>query len=110
MKEMFHGLTTIWVDLDDTLIDFTTNAHTSLVKMWHDEPILQQYFQSPEIWAERYEIHNMALWAKYNVGDISRDYLRLQRFMLPLTEAGMPKRWLAATIRSISTILPGKRH
>ncbi len=90
MKEMFHGLTTIWVDLDDTLIDFTTNAHTSLVKMWHDEPILQQYFQSPEIWAERYEIHNMALWAKYNVGDISRDYLRLQRFMLPLTEAGMP--------------------
>lgn len=86
----FTNISTVWVDLDDTLIDFTTNAHTSLVKMWCDEPSLQRYFATPELWADRYEAHNMALWARYNTGDISRDYLRLQRFLMPLTDAGMP--------------------
>lgn len=86
----FKNITTVWVDLDDTLIDFTTNAHTSLVKMWRDEPPLQHYFPTADLWAEKYERHNIALWAQYNIGQISRDYLRLQRFLMPLTEAGMP--------------------
>ncbi|MDE7411658.1 MAG: YjjG family noncanonical pyrimidine nucleotidase, partial [Paramuribaculum sp.] len=79
-----------WVDLDDTLIDFTANAHAALVLMYQAEPILQQLFPSAEDWAQRYERHNMALWAKYNIGQISRDFLRMERFRLPLTDAGLP--------------------
>lgn len=79
-----------WVDLDDTLIDFTANAHESLRLMYQAEPILQQLFPSAETWAERYEHYNMALWAQYNIGQISRDHLRMERFRLPLTEAGLP--------------------
>lgn len=86
----FNNITTVWLDLDDTLIDFTTNARTALEKMWHAETPLQHYFPSPQVWTERYENHNIALWARYNVGDISRDYLRVQRFLLPLSESGMP--------------------
>lgn len=81
-------ITTLWLDLDDTIIDFTTNAHTSLIKMWRNEPLLQRLFRSPDEWAICYERHNKALWAQYNVGQITRDYLRLQRFLRPLAEAG----------------------
>ncbi len=79
----------VWVDLDDTLIDFTTNAHTALVGMWNDEPLLQRLFAAPDVWAECYEHHNLALWAEYNVGNITRNYLRMERFRRPLVEAGM---------------------
>lgn len=98
------NITTVWIDLDDTLIDFTTNAHIALVSMWNDESVLQRYFSDPEIWAERYENHNMALWAQYNVGDITRDHLRLQRFLLPLTEAGMPAEEAEPVARRYDTL------
>ncbi|MCM1292301.1 MAG: YjjG family noncanonical pyrimidine nucleotidase [Bacteroides sp.] len=78
----------VWFDLDDTLIDFTTNAHTSLVEMWRDEPLLRRLFADAETWADTYERHNMALWAEYNVGRITRHFLRLQRFIRPLTDGG----------------------
>lgn len=104
MKIDFSNITTVWVDLDDTLIDFTTNAHSSLVKMWNDEPVLRRYFADPEQWAERYEAHNMALWSKYNVGDITRDYLRLQRFLMPLAEAGMPEEEAENVARRYDTL------
>lgn len=83
-----NRITTVWLDLDDTIIDFTTNANTALTKMWRDLPLLQRLFANPEKWSECYERHNMALWAQYNVGAITREYLRMQRFLRPLTEAG----------------------
>lgn len=83
-------ITTAWVDLDDTLIDFATNARTALTRMWHTQPILRHLFHTPEEWAEDYERHNMALWAQYDIGKITRQHLRMERFRLPLTLAGMP--------------------
>lgn len=97
-------ITTVWVDLDDTLIDFTTNSHSALIKMWHDEPILQRLFASPELWAERYEDHNLTLWAQYNVGRITRDYLRHQRFYLPHSEAGASEAEADTTARRFDTL------
>lgn len=104
MKYNDRDITTVWIDLDDTLIDFTTNAHTSLVKMWHDEPCLRQYFDTPEIWARTYEEHNIALWAEYNVGNITRQYLRMERFLRPLTQAGMPDDEARATSARFDTL------
>lgn len=85
-----HHITTVWLDLDDTLIDFTTNAHTSLIAMWQQEPVLRNLWPDPEQWAECYERHNIALWAEYNIGRISRQYLRMERFRRPLCQAGLP--------------------
>ena len=64
-------ITTVWVDLDDTLIDFTTN---------------------------------LTLWAQYNVGRITRDYLRHQRFYLPLSEAGASEAEADTTARRFDTL------
>lgn len=90
MNITLKDITTVWVDLDDTIIDFTTNAHTALVRLWHNYPQLQTLFSSPDAWAEAYEHHNMALWALYSQGRVTRPFLRMERFRLPLTEAGMP--------------------
>lgn len=84
-----HEITTVWLDLDDTLIDFTTNARAALTEMWRDEKLLQKLFATPDDWAESYERYNMALWARYNLGEISRDYLRMERFRRPLVEGGL---------------------
>lgn len=87
-----YNITTVWLDLDDTLIDFRRNAATALRRMFETEPLLQRLFPDPKSWIERYEHHNHLLWAAYSKAEISREYLRAQRFILPLTEAGLPRR------------------
>lgn len=79
---------TVWLDLDDTLIDFHTNSRLSL-ELLYSQFNLNQWFRTPEIWIENYQTHNHALWALYNNAAITRDELRRQRFTTPLTEAGM---------------------
>ncbi|MDE6782262.1 MAG: hypothetical protein K2J17_00935, partial [Paramuribaculum sp.] len=73
------NITTVWLDLDDTLIDFTTNAAAALSRMWQEQAVLQRLFPSAEHWALRYEHHNQALWAQYSRAEIERDYLRMER-------------------------------
>lgn len=92
-------ITTVWLDLDDTLIDFTTNAAAALSRMWQEQDVLQRLFTSAARWEERYEHHNQALWAQYSRAEIERDYLRMERFRRPLVEAGLPD----AEARQLST-------
>lgn len=79
---------TVWLDLDDTLIDFHTNSRLSL-ELLYSQFNLNQWFRTPEIWIDTYQTHNHALWALYNDAAITRDELRRQRFTTPLTEAGV---------------------
>ncbi len=86
------GLTdVVWVDLDDTLIDFRANSKTSLRLLYEATPAIAAVYPSTEAWIEAYMNHNYRLWALYNNAEISRDDLRLRRFMLPLLDAGMPE-------------------
>ena len=79
----------VWIDLDDTLWDFAGNSIISLVKLYHSCR-LEPYFNTPENFCLRYQEVNHALWADYNVGRISRDYLMSERFERPLKNAGYP--------------------
>lgn len=85
-----YPISVVWVDLDDTIIDFTTNARSALVRLYDTEH-LNRWWSAPELWAEAYESHNHALWARYNIGEVSREYLRMERFALPLTDAGVAR-------------------
>ncbi|MDE5804667.1 MAG: hypothetical protein K2H58_00135, partial [Paramuribaculum sp.] len=69
-------ITMVWLDLDDTIIDFTTNARNALRAMFESEPALQAAFPSADIWAECYELHNHQLWDAYSRAEITRDHLR----------------------------------
>lgn len=78
-----------WVDLDDTLIDFHANSRRALARVYRDYS-LDSLWADADSWTECYEKHNRALWALYSQGEITRPYLRMERFTRPLTEAGMP--------------------
>ena len=79
-----------WIDLDDTLIDFRANSRSALAKVYLTVPRLKEFFASDARWIDRYSFHNHLLWAQLSAGTITRDYLITQRFLRPLTEAGMP--------------------
>ncbi len=78
----------VWLDLDDTIIDFLTNSRRALEKLRQQEPLLLRLFPDNDSWIELYERHNQALWVTYSRGDITRAHLRLERFRLPLADGG----------------------
>lgn len=80
----------VWVDLDDTIIDFTTNSRKALLRLYDTEKLCRWYADG-QLWTESYERYNKELWAKYNVGGVSREVLRMERFALPLVEAGVTR-------------------
>lgn len=88
MKYNGCDITWVWVDLDDTLIDFKTNSRTALTRLYHARN-LDRWFDLPEKWIEVYELHNKELWSEYAAGSIACDYLRMERFRRPLTDAGV---------------------
>lgn len=79
----------VWVDLDDTLWDFENNSLESLRKVYEHYG-LDRYFASDSEFTEKYLAVNHALWADYNVGNITRQYLMRERFQRPLLQAGYP--------------------
>ncbi|MDE7152809.1 MAG: YjjG family noncanonical pyrimidine nucleotidase [Muribaculaceae bacterium] len=79
----------VWVDLDDTLWDFELNSLKSLEKVYAHFG-LDRWFNSPAEFIDSYHATNHALWADYNVGKISRDYLMRERFLRPLMAVNYP--------------------
>lgn len=79
----------VWVDLDDTLWDFETNSLESLKKVYRHFQ-LDRFFESEDDFCNKYLAVNHALWADYNVGNITREYLMRERFQCPLLAAGYP--------------------
>lgn len=77
----------VWLDLDDTLVDFRTNSRRALARLYK-ERLLTPYFSDCERWIETYEYHNHILWSDYAAGNIDQPTLRMERFRLPLTDGG----------------------
>ena len=75
----------IFIDFDDTLYDTRGNAIISLAETF-DYFSLGRYFDDPEKFYASYWKTNIDLWSIYNKGEISRDYLIVERFRRPLSE------------------------
>ncbi|MDE7146389.1 MAG: hypothetical protein K2O30_09625, partial [Duncaniella sp.] len=76
------GVSWVWFDLDDTLIDFHANSRAAH-RILFDECSLHRFYPTPESWIEAYEGHNHKLWERYNRQEITQDFLRLDRFYTP---------------------------
>ncbi|MDE6303822.1 MAG: YjjG family noncanonical pyrimidine nucleotidase [Paramuribaculum sp.] len=81
-------LSWVWLDLDDTLIDFHANSRMALAAIYHDLGF-NSLWPDPQAWIENYENHNTALWSLYSAGAVTREALRMERFRRPLRDAGM---------------------
>lgn len=76
----------VWIDLDDTLIDFRSASRIALRQVYDDER-LERFFPSSKAWETSYETHNYHLWQLYSGAQVDQATLRMERFRLPLTEA-----------------------
>ncbi|MCM1483057.1 MAG: YjjG family noncanonical pyrimidine nucleotidase [Muribaculaceae bacterium] len=103
MKYDGYDIKVVWIDLDDTLIDFKANSRQALRRVFAEQG-LSAYFGTPERWIDCYEVYNHALWAKYNVGYVTRDYLKMERFRMPLMEYGVPESQARAMSAAMDTM------
>ena len=78
MKQDFQSIKWVWVDLDDTLIDFEGNSRIAL-HILYKELGLGRFYATPRLWVDAYMANNHALWARYNRAEITKEFLRLER-------------------------------
>ena len=81
--------TTLFIDLDNTLYDFSGNSREAYIAVYN---LLDydRWFRSFEHYYEIYEEYNLRLWALYAEGKITKEHLNAERYSHPLRVVGAP--------------------
>lgn len=88
--------TTLFIDLDDTLYDFSAASRESFHETY-DQLHYERYFNSFEHYLSLYEPYNLELWHLYGEGKITKEELNKRRYSHPLEMVGIHNQELADT-------------
>lgn len=86
-NKVFSGITTVFIDLDDTLWWFTENSKIAF-RYTYDKYGISQIEPSYERFHDIYLEENNRLWELYHHGKIEKDFLVTERFRLTLDTVG----------------------
>ncbi len=87
----------IFFDLDRTLWDFDTNSRNTLLELFEQHSMSAHGFEPEEFVSTYFEI-NDRMWAAFRRGDISKDRLRISRFIQLLSTKGVDNVHLAEVL------------
>ena len=83
----FDNIKTVFIDLDDTIWDFTANSKVAMRKVYAQYGLESQC--PYERFIECYLRHNAELWTLYHHGKISKEFLITERFRVAFDECGI---------------------
>ena len=81
---MSKKYTDLFIDFDDTLYDTHGNAVIALRELF-DAMHFERWFADPGLFYTEYWRANIDLWSRYAKGEITRDFLIVERFRIPLS-------------------------
>lgn len=87
----------ILFDLDDTLWDFKANALVAMQCLFQHS-LLSSLFPTFDSFYSVYQQVNHDLWHQYSLGEVSKEKLMLDRFLIPLSNAGCNDHAIAAKL------------
>lgn len=76
MKKYKH----LFFDWDHTLWDFETNSRETLFELFDEYQLEKELGVQKELFAELYSHYNQQLWKEFDLGRITKDELRKERF------------------------------
>lgn len=83
----FDDIRTIFVDLDDTIWDFTANSKVALKTVYERYQLDNQC--SYDVFIKEYLLINEQLWSLYHHGKIEKDFLKCERFRASFERCGI---------------------
>ena len=85
----------IFFDLDNTLWDFDRSSILAFDKIYEIFNLINYGIPSAKDFHTTYFDHNNKLWDLYRKGEIDKDFLKIERFRLPLKDYGIVDEKLA---------------
>src|SRR5690606_36757959 len=79
----------LFFDLDHTIWDFDKNATETLLELYEQHRLAELGLCSADEFILRYTENNQLLWAKYHLGQITKETLRAERFHKTFIELGV---------------------
>ena len=73
----------IFLDWDDTIGDWTTAEHKALQDIYATYR-LDRLYDTFDDYLNAYKPYNLELWGRYGRGEVTKEWLHLQRFLRPI--------------------------